>query len=95
MGEIGIKPKKEEYFIYKNGRFNLKTKTDQTLKFEREIPPFSGRFQINRNLYIGGGTTSVNGRENYISEFFTLDYNGKSKNLNSLLQKRACFSLAS
>ena len=93
-GEVEVPSLKETNLLYLNGRFNLKTGKKEPLKFEKEFPQWSGRFQINRKMYLCGGERIVNGKVESIADFFSLDYLGKSQDLQPMSHKRGALSLS-
>lgn len=64
MEKIKVKEKekfkKEDFLLHSGGRFNLRTGTDEYIKFDREIPTYSACFQISRKYYRCGGKRKIN-----------------------------------
>lgn len=52
----------------------MTTGKKEAVKFERKIPDFSARFQINKKAYVCGGERKINGAFESISDFFSFNY---------------------
>ena len=46
---------KEDYLLYERGRIHLKTGARENLKFDRDFPDCSARFQMQKKMYVCGG----------------------------------------
>ena len=49
---------KEDYLLYERGRIHLKTGARENLKFDRDFPDCSARFQMQKKMYVCGGQIS-------------------------------------
>ena len=88
---ITIKPKevahkkKEELLLCEQGlSFNIKTGIKKEISFDRGVSDLPARFQINRKFYGCGGMAELNGEEEPIADFFSIDYCGKSVTLQPM-----------
>ena len=87
--------KKEDALLCQNGcRFDIKTGKKEEIKFDRSIPDWTSTFQINRKFYVCGGKAEINGKEERIADFFSVDYFGKSEDLQPMNHKRGALSLS-
>ena len=85
---------KEEYLLYKRGRFSIRSGKQEEVKFETQIPDYSAKFQANRKLYVCGGVTKMNGKEEQFSRLTSFDYEGKSVELERMQVRRGGLSLS-
>ena len=87
-------PQKERCLLFRFGKVDIRTTKREEIKFERAIPEWSARFQVNKQLYVCGGKRQVNGQPDRVASFFSLDYSGKSRTLQSMEYKRNALSLS-
>ena len=84
---------KESYLLFKYGRLKLNTAKKESLKFEKNIPYYSGQFQMNQKLYICGGTAFIKGQQQYLASLYSIDYKGKCVERDSMQSYRGFLSL--
>ena len=65
-------------------RFDLTTGDEVKLKVHRNILHNSATFQINRKLHFCGGKKMIDGKTHSLTEFFSIDYSGKSVSLRPM-----------
>ena len=87
--------KREEALLSIDGyRFEIKTGKKEKIKFDRNIPQNCATFPINKKFYVCGGKAWIDGKPERIADFFSLDYFGKSEDLQPMNHKRSSLSLS-
>ena len=90
----GDQQKEGALLCQEGARFDLQTGKKEEIKFDRSIPDYSATLLIQRKFYSCGGRKDVNGKKEFIADFFRLDYFGKSEELPSMNHKRGAVSLS-
>ena len=77
--------KKEEVLLCIDGLgFDIKTGKKENTYFTKTVQNYFASFQINRKLFFCGGEAEINGKEEKIADFFSVDYFGKSVELQPM-----------